>query len=79
MPLSISPVSAPQTQQRGGMKQNIIGDHMGYCRRWMERAEVEEERLKELIVQLEYHHLDREKNLIQNLLLIRQEKGRGRL
>lgn len=52
---------------------------MGYCRRWMERAEVEEERLKELIVQLEYHHLDREKNPIHNLILIRQEKGRGGL
>ena len=44
---------------------------MRYCRRWMERAEVKEEQLKELIVQLEYHHLDREKNLIQNLTIER--------
>lgn len=62
-------------QQRGGMKQNVIAGLLGYCRGWMERAEVEEEWLKELIVQLEYHQLDREKNLIRNLILIRSREG----
>lgn len=78
LPLGISPVPGPQTQQRRRREAKWDG-HVKYYRRWMERAEVEEEQLRELIAGLEYHHLYRGKKLIRILILFRQGKGRGGL